>query len=288
VILSTKMKPGSRAAQIATLEMPECESEDTMGTTSKALSLLDLFSRAEPSIGLSDVARRAGMNKATAHRLLSELALHGFVEQTGSGREYRLGPAFLRLAALRESNVPMREMAMSTLSGLCATTGETAHVSLLQGELLSTIAFAYSSAHGTSVMMEDAEVLTLHATSSGLAVLAFSPPGFVDAVLARPLVACTPHTVTEPDAVRALLPDIRATGIAASVGGFEEDVYSHAVPLFDTQSACVGALAVAAPVARMNDPLRLLIREELITQANTLTRLLGGFPPAGFPRKACA
>lgn len=259
-----------------------------MGTTSKALSLLEFFSRATPTIGLSDLARRSGMNKATTHRYMAEMAAHGFVEQIGAGREYRLGPAFLRLAALREHAVPMRELAQTVLSGLSKATGETAHMSLLQGEVLATLAYSYSAAHGTSVMMEDAEVLMLHATSSGLAVLAFSPPDFVDAILSRPLAARTPHTLTDPEEIRALLPGIRASGCAVSVGGFEEDVYSHAVPLFDADSACIGAVAVAAPVTRMTDASRHHIRAELMDRALNLTRLLGGFPPRDFPRGVAA
>ena len=75
-----------------------------MGTVSKALDLLNLFNRAQPLIGLSDLSRLAGVNKATCYRLMSELQAHGLVEQVGSGREYRLGPAVLRLAALREAS----------------------------------------------------------------------------------------------------------------------------------------------------------------------------------------
>ncbi|MDQ2091753.1 IclR family transcriptional regulator [Marimonas arenosa] len=259
-----------------------------MGTTSKALSLLDFFSRATPRIGLSDLARRSGLNKATTHRLMGELANHGFVEQVGSGREYRLGPAFLRLAALREYTVPMRETVQHVLAGLAEATGETAHFSLLQGEILSTIAYAYSPAHGTAVRMEDAEILTFHGTSSGLAVLAFSPSDFVDKVLAGPLEARTEQTLTDPDRIRALLPGIRTAGMAMSIGGFEADVQSHAVPVFDAESACIGAVAVAAPVARMDDALSARIRVELMRRACHLTRLLGGFLPESLHKEEAA
>lgn len=259
-----------------------------MGTTSKALSLLQHFTRSQPEIGLSELARLSGLNKATTHRLMGELAEHGMVEQAGAGRAWRLGPAFLRLAALREAHVPMREVAMQTLAALAEATGETAHFSLLQGQALATTAYAYSSAHGTRVMMEDAEVLTLHNTSSGLAVLAFSPPAFVDSVLAAPLPARTPQTVTDPAAIRALLPGIREDGIASCTGGFEADVQSFAVPLFDASSACIGAVAVAAPVARITPELTALIRRELIARTTALTRRLGGFPPDDFPRATAA
>lgn len=254
-----------------------------MGTPSKALSLLKLFTRATPEIGLSEFARRAGMNKATTYRLLSDLAAHGFVEQVGSGREYRLGPAFLRLSALREAAVPMREVALGVLNDLSKATGETAHMSLLQGELLTSIAYSYSDAHGTQVRMEDAEALMLHATSSGLAVLAFSPAEFVTRILSQPLKARTPDTVTDPDQIRQQLKQVCQQGFAVSVGGFERDVHSHAVPMFDAASNCIGAVAVAAPVTRMDDALQSLIRAELLSHTTRLTRLLGGFLPARFP-----
>ena len=255
----------------------------TMGTASKALSLLNYFTRSSPAIGLSDLARLSGHNKATVYRLLTELAQHGFVEQIGSGREYRLGPAFLRLAALRENAVPMREIAMQTLTELSNVTGETAHMSLLNGEVLSSFAYTYASAHGTMVLMEDAEVLDLHATGSGLAVLAYSPTKFVNEILRTPLTKRTPETETDPEVIRAMLPCIRTTGIATSIGGYEQDVHSFAVPIFDAESNCTGAVAIATPVARMTDALGEQIKSELTTRTATLTRLLGGFPPDTFP-----
>lgn len=257
-----------------------------MGTVAKALSLLGLFARSTPELGLSELARRSGLNKTTTYRLMSELAAQGFVEQVGAGRAYRLGPAFLRLAALREQAVPMRETVQAVVSELAAATGETAHFSLLEGQTLSTLAYAYSAAHGTSVLMDDAEVLTFHGTSSGIAVLAFSPPDFVDRVLSEPLSARTPETVTDPAEIRATLPRVRKQGVAASVGGFEVDVFSHAAPVFDNAARVIGAVAVAAPVTRMSDGLATQVQGAVLDRARHLTRLTGGFLPHGFPEPA--
>lgn len=254
-----------------------------MGTVTKALSLLDHFSRARSEIGLSDLARLSGLNKATTYRLLAELQQGGFVEQTGQAREYRLGPAVLRLAALREAAVPLRAMAAQALQSLSDITHETAHMSLLQGQRLSILAYACSPRHGTRVTMEDAQTLAFHATSSGLAVLAFSPPAMTDSVLQAPLEKRTEDTLTDPAAIRAVLDQVRRTGIAESVGGFEKDVHSHAMPLFDAQARVIGAMAVAAPVARMTPALKALIRRELRQHATGLTRALGGFLPHDFP-----
>ncbi|WP_298675449.1 IclR family transcriptional regulator [uncultured Lentibacter sp.] len=259
-----------------------------MGTVSKALSLLGFFSRSRSLIGLSEMARLSRMNKATVHRMLNELQAEGFVEQSGTGREYRLGPALLRLAALREATVPRRDLAQSVVDDLAARTGETAHASFLQGEVLSTITYAYAHQHGLQVTMEDAEILPLHATSSGHVVLAYSDPAFQKAALATALKSYTDSTITDAKLLQAKLADVRTSGFAEALSAFETDVHTHAAPLFDANQACIGALAIAAPAARMTPELRSLIRNALLEAAPRLTRLMGGFLPTDYARKDAA
>jgi DNA-binding IclR family transcriptional regulator len=250
-----------------------------MGTVSKALELLDFFSIARPLIGLSDLARLADLNKATCFRLVSELCDFGLIEQVGTAREYRLGPSLLRLAALREAQVPTRDAAMPTLQALAAKTGETAHLSLLMAGTLRTLAYAYSPAHVTKVTMEDAETLPFHATSSGLAVLAFQPTAFCDAVLSRPISKLTGTTETNPAALREKIAQTRSIGFAESRGSYQAEVHSMAVPLFDALGKCNGALAVAALGARVTDAQRSIIRTALITAGRDITTLWGGALP---------
>lgn len=259
-----------------------------MGTVSKALSLLTLFSQTRPQIGLSDATRLSGMNKATVYRLLGELQAQGFVEQVGTDRAYRLGPEVLRLAALREAAVPLLEVSREILERLCEATGETAHMSQVTGERLNTLSYAYSPRHATRVMMEDAEVLSFHATSSGLAILAYASEEFVETILSQPLRAHTAHTMTDADHIRGALEQVRASGIAESIGGFEDDVHSHAAPVFGADQCPVGALAVAAPVSRATPELKALIRSELQLCAADLTRRTGGFCPPHFPQEHVA
>jgi len=259
-----------------------------MGTVAKALSLLTLFNHTRPEIGLSDMTRLSGMNKATVYRLLSELQAQGFVEQAGPERAYRLGPEVLRLAALREAAVPVLSVSRGVLEDLCRETGETAHMSLIQGTQLNTLIHAYSPRHATRVMMDDAEVLSFHGTASGLAILGFAAPDFVDAVLTPPLARHTEATETNPAVIRAVLDSVRATGIAESVGRFEADVHSHAAPIFDAERRPMGALAVAAPVSRMTPGHRSEIRQALHIRAMELTQRIGGFCPAGYPQDLAA
>ncbi len=251
-----------------------------MSTVVKALQLLDLFSRSRPQIGLSDLARLAGLNKATCFRLVSDLCAAGLVEQMASGRDYRLGPAVLRLAALREAHVPLREAALPVLQALAAQTGETAHLSLMVGAELRPLAHAYSAAHASKITMEDVQIFPFHATASGLAVLTHQPPALREQILARPLPALTPYTLTDPVTLRARLREIETLGFAESQGGFETDVHSFAVPLFDALGRCTGALSIAALAARATPAQALVIRRALVGAARAVITLWGGSLPA--------
>ncbi len=244
-----------------------------MGTVGKALDLLDLFTRAQPQLGLSQLARTSGLNKATCHRLMSELESRGLVEQVGPAREYRLGPAVLRLAALREQAVPTREAAMPVLRRLAEATGETAHLSHLVAGRLQTLAFAYSARPGVKVMMEDADFLPFHATASGAAALAHMvDPG--------PAIAAAP----DPDILRRRMAECREQGWAETVSTFEKDVHGLAVPLFDATGACTGSLAVAAAAPRMTPELHKTITLELTRAGAEITGLWGGTVPDSLAR----
>lgn len=259
-----------------------------MGTVSKALSLLTLFTQHRTLIGLSDITRLSGLNKATAFRLLSELQAGGFVEQAGDARAYRLGPEVLRLAALREAAVPLLSVSRTILKNLCEATGETAHLSAVRGTQLNTLNHCYSPRHATRVMMDDAEILSFHATASGLAILAFSPPEFVDTILSKPLEKFTENTKIDAQKIRSVLVQIRANGLAESVGGFETDVHSHAAPVFGPDQIPIGALAIAAPKARITKTQQTAIQAELAGAACDLTRQIGGFFPQSYPQGALA
>ena len=250
-----------------------------MGTTSKALTLLDYFTRTQAEIGLSDLARLSGTNKATCFRLMAELQDHGLIEQVGT-KAYRIGPAVLRLAALREATVPTREAAMPVLQALARATGETAHMSHLVAGRLTTLAFAYAPHNAIKVMMEDADVLPFHATSSGIAVLSFLPSEQQANILAQPRAALTPQTLLESSAIKAEMAKTQRRGWSETADTFEVDVASVAVPLFNSDGACIGAVAVAAPTARLRGAVQDDIIQRTIRAANEIIALQGGTTPA--------
>jgi IclR family acetate operon transcriptional repressor len=250
-------------------------------TVAKALSLLDHFSDSEPEIGLSELARRSGVDKATVHRMLGVMCDYGLLEKRGDARLYRLGAGVLRLARVRETAFPISSVFQLSLETLSAEIGETAHASLVSGRALATIGVSESN-RGSRVSLVAGEILPMHSTASGLVVLAFSKADFVDRVLGEPLLAKTSRTITDPGVLRARLQEVRLSGFAESDQTNEDDVYGIAVPVFEIDGTASGAIAVATPAHRMTNDLRRQVIAALFREAEKLTLGTGGRPSAEF------
>jgi IclR family acetate operon transcriptional repressor len=251
-----------------------------MKTVDKALSLLGLFTTAEPELGLTDVARRAGIDKATALRLLAALAAHGILEQDPRSRRYRLGGTLLRLARVREASFPVMGVMQPVLERLAAETGETAHGSLASGGALATVGAA-EPARAMRVYVDPAQPLPFHATASGLAYLAYAPDALAD-LAAAPLTAFTGATPVAPPAVAAAAAEVRARGYAVSARTLEDEVVGIAAPVFDWSGRAAGAVALAVVASRWNAAAEATLAPAVVAAAVEITRGMGAEPPPAF------
>ncbi|MCP5083741.1 MAG: IclR family transcriptional regulator [Alphaproteobacteria bacterium] len=252
-----------------------------MKTVRKALSLLDLFSKSNPEFGLTALAQKAGLDKATTLRMLQAMKMHGFIEQDAKSRQYRLGAGLLRLARLREATVPVVDIIQPVLRRLAEKTGETAHAALLAGEALAAVAVANSS-RSSRVNVEPGLQLPLHATASGIAFLAFAPPKVLDEALGRKFQRFTDMTATDPAEVRKLVEAAHINGVGTVDRGFEPDVVDIAAPLFDGLGHAQGALTVVTPISRMSLNVRHEHSALLIQAALDCARRMGTNPPVHF------
>jgi DNA-binding IclR family transcriptional regulator len=253
-----------------------------MSTIGKAMELLGHFSPLRTEIGLSEFQRLIGRDKATVHRHLTALESAGLLEQDRRSRRYRIGPAVLRLAALREAALPRRAGTTAALAALSEATGETAHASILEGDRLATLAQHESAAHATRVVISEA-VLPLHATASGLAVLAFGGAD-LRAAAERRLERFTAATPCDPAALAQAVEAARATGFGLSREGYEAGVHGMAVPIFDGGGTGAGAVAVASMASRMTPALERRIRTALVDAGRAITAAWGGIVPEELER----
>lgn len=250
-------------------------------TVIKALMLLEHFSEDEPELGLSELARKSGVDKAAVHRMLGAMAETGLVEQQMDSRLYRLGAGVLRLARVREIAFPISSIVQPLLENLSAETSETAHASLISGRALANIATCESK-KGNRVSLIAGEVLPYHSTASGLAVLAYGGDALLDRVLSSTLEVKTRFTITDAEELSARIDVARQRGFSESDQTNEEDVHGIAAPIFDRMSVACGAVSVSTPSHRMTDAQRQLTIGAVLRAASAITEGLGGKQPRSY------
>lgn len=249
-----------------------------MSSAAKALTLLSHFSTARPEIGLSQLCRIAVRDKATTYRHLQVLEAAGFVEKNPVTKHYRLGPAVMQLAQIREATVPRKASARAALVALADATGETAHVSVLSGATLYALDDCECPRHSIRAVI-DINEFPLHATASGIVALAYGPDTLIETAKDH-LDVFTQATPTKLTQLRDAVEAARTTGFGRANQSYEADIFGIAAPLFDHSDLFAGAVSVACVASRLNAELERIIKSELISAAREITRNWGGRVPS--------
>lgn len=213
--------------------------------------VLEVVAAAHDRVGLAEIAAATGLPKPTVHRLTRTLSEAGALEiQSGPHKTYGVGRRLWRLLYLGMARDRVASSAQLVCDDLARRLGETCYaVRLGEGTVASVARSVPDQGHRLHVL--PGSTLPAHAASSAKAVLAFQPEPVIEAALAPPLPALTPHTTTDPAAVRAELAEVRRTGYAVCDQEIDEGVMAYAVPVPLPNAGVLYALGVTGPSTRM-------------------------------------
>jgi len=240
----------------------------------RVADVLLLFTAASSALGVSAISRELGLSKAVVHRILQSLTSRQLLALDPPSRGYRLGAgaAALGARALRQSD--LRRAALPVLRRLRDATGETTTVSkIIADERVYLDQF--ESQREIKMTVEVGRRFPLHAGSSSRVILAFLPTDRQLAVLARPLVALTPSTITDAATLRRALQEIREDRTSVSCGERQDGAGSVAAPVFGFDGQVVGAISVCGPVQRFDDDTCRRLRPLVRSAAEDISRQLG-------------
>ncbi|HEY2100457.1 MAG: hypothetical protein QOI50_4625 [Pseudonocardiales bacterium] len=217
----------------------------------RAVRIFEAFTPDEPVLSVSEIARRVPLHIATASRLIGELVRHGLLARQPDGR-VRIGVRFWELAQRASPTLTLRDAAMPFLEDLHGVIGHHVQLGVLDGD--HALFVERLTAPGAVVnYTRIAGRLNLHASSSGLVLLAHAPAELQERILAGPLPSYTPNTITTPDRLRGTLAEIRKAGFALCAGHIHPDATGVAVPVRGadghngTDSQVVAALSAIVP-----------------------------------------
>ena len=230
----------------------------------KAIAILKCFTVQEPKLSVTEISRRLGMGKSTVSRLLATLAEDRLVQEDPETGHYRLGFGLVELAGVMLDSIDLRDVAQLHLTQLAAACKETVNLSVIDaGEIVnvSRVVSRQAIAHLGWIGRRT----PIHCTAAGKALLAYQGADAIAAVLARPLIALTPHTITDPKVLARQLDEIRQKGYALANEELEFGLVSVAAPIWNHEHTPVAAVAISGPSFRFTP-------ERLATHATCVCR----------------
>lgn len=224
---------------------------------SRGLQIIDILAEGRDGLGLTEIARQAGLSKSSTHRLLHTLAQDGFVTQDDDSSHYRLSLKLLWLASNLVDGLGLDQLIQPLLEELARTTRETVHMALLDGNMAVYVE-KIDSPSSIRMYSRVGKRVPLHCTGLGKAILAHLPKERVQEIIAiEGLPRRTANTITKPKALSEHLALIRSRGYALDEEEHEEGIRCIAAPLFDRQNRVVGALSITALAFRVDRDLLL-------------------------------
>lgn len=241
-------------------------SKDFVRSLDRGLGVLRAFSAQTPAMSLSEVARRTGLTRAAARRLVLTLVELGYVR--ARGREFSLTPRVLDLGYSYLSSVSLPEVAEPHLERLVAEVGESSSVAVLDNDEIVYVARVPTSRIMT-VAINVGTRFPAYATSMGRVLLAGLAKSELDTYLRHlELSPLSPLTVSSKSQLRAELEQVQEQGWAIVDQELEEGLRSAAAPIRQVGGEVVAAINVSTQAGRTSlEEIRKTILPQLIATA---------------------
>jgi DNA-binding IclR family transcriptional regulator len=241
----------------------------------KAIDLIRLFSKRQPTLALPEIATALNIPESTVYRLLRTLQKKQVIVRDSATRKYTLDASLLRIEAVIRSRLSINRAALPHLQKLATQSAETAHFHLLQGHQI-TLVEAVSSPNIMRFALDIGTIQPLYAGAGGRAILAFlSDSLFDECVRLHGFQKFTPYTVTDPQKIRQLLLEVRSRGFAITSQQTVVGAMAVAAPVFNHQQEAFASIAVVGPMSRFTKSDALALGPHVRKHADELSATFG-------------
>lgn len=215
-----------------------------VGSLEKGFRVLGAFDDDHPSLGITEIALRTGMDKSAAQRFSNTLHHLGYLEKDATTRRYRPARRLMELAYLYLRHSTLASIAMPRLieaGGVYQTTVNMAERE--DTDIIYTIRIPHQKARYVATV--PGRRAPLYCTSSGLAILSRLSENEIRDVLDRSnLIRFTPKTMASIDDVMRAVERARKQGVATTAGQLLAREISISAPIVNHRGRPVGAVQI--------------------------------------------
>jgi DNA-binding IclR family transcriptional regulator len=210
--------------------------------------LLDVLTCEPRPMMLRDLAQRAGMSPAKAHRYLVSFLRLGVVAQDPLSGRYELGGFALQLGLARLARVDGVKLARSALAALRDRLDVTVGIAVW-GNQGPTVVHWMESSSPAKASLKLGDVMPLLRSATGLLFAAYLPRGKTAAMIERELAdtrrSSQASAPRDTEDVERMLAEVRAHRAARVEGLLLPTVHAFCMPVFDsTGELALGLIAL--------------------------------------------
>lgn len=214
-----------------------------LSALSKSLALLEAVIGDAGQSSVAALARATGLPVATAHRHVAALVQEGFLTPSRYGRHIA-GPRLRALMRKLDDKAIITHVASPILAHLAIQSGCAVQLGTFENDMVTYRLKAGRTAQAifTEVGMQQ----EAYCSGLGKVLLAALPAPAQAAYLATgPFPALTPHTITEPEALKAELNLVAQQGFALDEQEVVIGLHCIAVPIRSAQGNVIAALSAS-------------------------------------------
>lgn len=233
-------------------------SKYTIPVIDRMMDVLGQLERRPNGATIRELTSLLSLPRTTIYRIVNTLQGHDMVRRDDTGA-YHLGRRLLSLAshvATGVSEIDLAAFAQPFLDKLSAEIGEGSKLSVIDQDGILVLAAAQGRRQ-YALTVAPGQRMPVHAGAASKMLLAHLPPEELAAWLAKPLIAYTPKSLTDPKRLMTELTRIKRLGWAQDRGENAPSIQAFAAPVCDKAGRVVAAISIpylaGAEASRMEE-----------------------------------
>jgi IclR family transcriptional regulator, KDG regulon repressor len=239
-----------------------------------ALDVIEAVAAAEEDIGVTELAVRLGLTKATVFRHLQTLVERNYLSQNARTSRYRLGIQCQLLAQLSSNRIDLRSASEEVAHWLREETGLSVVVSAVRARSVIVLT-TLTTKSALQIGVRPGSELSLHSSAQGRAALAFGRASLMAQARRQEWEQTTRYTTQGWEELEPKIARARELGWADAPEELALGLNAVAAPVFDESGECVGTIAVVGLIQNLPREVDPDVAEALLAAAQRVSTNLG-------------
>ncbi len=227
----------------------------------RALGILELLSRTQQPITVSEISETLHINRTTVYGLLNTLIQNGYIAPDGSGK-YTVSGKMYSISYSYPNRLPVVRTAASYMIDMVEKLNLTTHLGTLSAKndiLLLKAQFPRNMQNARS-----GSIFPIYASGMGKVILAYSEEAKQEEILSSmEFRAFTKHTVTSSEKLREELAVIREQGYSRDQEEYLYGVSCVAFPILNDKNKIIAAISISGTPQDIDERFDQIITEGL-------------------------